>query len=141
MHSDAQLCTLARRRLYSSALLGIGGNSVEFLIVWLVLALVVAAVADVRGRSAFGFFMLSVLLSPLIGLVVLLAGRNLAQEQRDEAKRQAQQQHELTLLRGHGAPTASRADELEKLISLKERGALTDEEFQAEKARLLSRQP
>lgn len=39
---------------------------------WLVLAFVVAYAAARRGRSAIGFFFLSLIFSPLIGLLVLL---------------------------------------------------------------------
>lgn len=45
----------------------------EFFIAWFVLAVVVAVIADARGRSAFGYFMLSVFLSPLIGLILAVA--------------------------------------------------------------------
>jgi hypothetical protein len=39
---------------------------------------------------------------------------------------------------GGASPQSSRLDQLERLGSLKERGVLTDEEFQKEKAALLS---
>ncbi len=45
----------------------------EAVILWIVLCGVVAYVADRRDRSAAGFFVLSFLLSPLIGAFVLLA--------------------------------------------------------------------
>jgi uncharacterized membrane protein YdbT with pleckstrin-like domain len=40
---------------------------------------------------------------------------------------------------GWSAPTASAADELEKLANLRDRGAITDEEFETKKAQLLER--
>lgn len=40
---------------------------------WTVCAFVVAAAARARGRSAIGWFMLSVLLSPLIAVLLLIA--------------------------------------------------------------------
>jgi hypothetical protein len=40
---------------------------------------------------------------------------------------------------GSGEPAPSQAEELERLVGLKEKGALTDEEFAAAKARLLGR--
>jgi hypothetical protein len=49
----------------------------EFFLAWLVLAVVVGIVASNRGRSGFGYFLLSLILSPLIGLIILLIlGRN-----------------------------------------------------------------
>lgn len=41
-------------------------------LLWLILAFVVGAVASSNGRSFVGYLLLSLLLSPLIGLIVLL---------------------------------------------------------------------
>ncbi len=40
---------------------------------WLVLSAVVGVIASSRGRSGFGYFLLSVILSPLIGLILAVA--------------------------------------------------------------------
>lgn len=42
------------------------------LVVWLVLSVLCGAYASSKGRSGFGFFILAVLLSPLIGFIVAL---------------------------------------------------------------------
>lgn len=42
------------------------------LIFWFFLSIVSGVIAGNKGRSAFGFFLLSVLLSPLIGIIVAL---------------------------------------------------------------------
>jgi hypothetical protein len=47
---------------------------------WLLLALVVAVAAGSRGRSGAGWFFLSVILSPLIGLILVLVLPNLRHE-------------------------------------------------------------
>lgn len=44
----------------------------ELLIGWVVLAIVVGAVASAAGRGGFGYFVLSLLLSPVLGLLVLI---------------------------------------------------------------------
>ena len=41
-------------------------------LLWLVFAIVVGAVAKNNGRSFGGYFVLSLLLSPIIGLIILL---------------------------------------------------------------------
>lgn len=41
-------------------------------LIWLVLCLIPALIAVSKGRSGFGFFLLSFFLSPLIGLIVAL---------------------------------------------------------------------
>jgi hypothetical protein len=42
----------------------------EFLIAWLVFAFVVAIAAGARSRSGIGWFLLSAVLSPLVGLIL-----------------------------------------------------------------------
>lgn len=44
----------------------------EWFLVWLVFSCVVGAGASARGRSGFGWFLLSALISPLLALVLLL---------------------------------------------------------------------
>ena len=50
------------------------------LVVWGLLSWGVAEMASSRGRSWFGFFLLSFLLSPLLGLIVVLVMKNVTQE-------------------------------------------------------------
>lgn len=42
------------------------------IIIWIVLALVVSSLASTKGRSSFGFFVLSAIFSPIIALLILL---------------------------------------------------------------------
>ncbi len=44
----------------------------EILFFWLVLSIVIGIGAASRGRSGFGWFLLSILISPLIALILLL---------------------------------------------------------------------
>lgn len=44
----------------------------EIFLLWIVFSVVIGIGASQRGRSGFGWFVLSVLISPLIGLVLLL---------------------------------------------------------------------
>jgi Short C-terminal domain len=134
---------------------------VEIVIVWLVLAAGVGFLADSRGRSGFGFFLLSALLSPLLGLIVVLVIANLkeveARERQrvfdEEAKeRLRREEHERQLesikaiaapqklqaaQRGTPEPSVSVADEIRKLSALRDEGLLTDAEFQSQKSLLL----
>lgn len=49
------------------------------IIFWFILCIVVGVIASNNGRSGVGYFILSILLSPLIGiLVVLIVGKNLS---------------------------------------------------------------
>lgn len=49
------------------------GPDMLFVILWIVLAVVVGWAASQKGRSGGGFFLMSLLLSPLVGLLVLIA--------------------------------------------------------------------
>jgi hypothetical protein len=124
-----------------------------FIFSWLLFAVGVGVLADSRGRSGVGHFFLSVLLSPLIGLIIVLVAEDLVKAKQAEEDRRYQHQRELesikTIVRATETPpkaapaapqpvSVSVADELNKLLALKDRGALTDDEFAAQKRRLLS---
>lgn len=47
----------------------------EILILWLIFSIVAGLIADKKGRSGFGFFFLSIVLSPLVGIIVALVVR------------------------------------------------------------------
>lgn len=119
----------------------------EWLFLWAAFAVGVGLLANSRGRSGIGYFLLSVLLSPILGLIVVLVQRNLVDQQRQEEQRKADQAAHVESIRAiaqsnAGATRAdgsSLADELDKLAALKEKGHLTAEEFAAQKARLLAR--
>ncbi len=61
----------------------------EILLVWGALSFVVGIAANARGRSGLLWFLFSLLLSPLIGLILVLVMRNLRQERllRDGGRR------------------------------------------------------
>lgn len=89
---------------------------------WLVLSGIVSILAARRGRSGSGFLILSILLLPLIGFLVLLASRDLAREARDAEIRE---QESIRQKQAFEAMTAqplqgSVADELIKLKRLTE---------------------
>lgn len=52
----------------------------NILTVWIILAGIVAIVAGARGRSAVGWLFLSVIISPLLGLLFVMAMPNLKHE-------------------------------------------------------------
>jgi len=60
-----------------------------FVVGWIVLCFVVAYVARQRGRSGLGLFLLSLFLSPLIGLLVAMALPVRDRTKEREAKRTA----------------------------------------------------
>ncbi|MDG2265584.1 MAG: hypothetical protein P8L91_01240 [Candidatus Marinimicrobia bacterium] len=48
---------------------------VEILIFWLALAFIAGLIASGKGRFFFGFFLLSIILSPLIGIIGALIAK------------------------------------------------------------------
>lgn len=124
---------------------------------WLVCAVLVAVLANSRGRSGIGYFLLSIICSPLLGLLIVLLTRNLTVEDEKEALRRKEQaaqleaqrmEHEKQLesIRAISAskpilPTESSvsvADEIRKLGDLKAAGLITEAEFQEQKNKLFS---
>lgn len=115
-----------------------------FVVVWTVLAIAIGFWADSRGRSGLLYFFVSWITSPLLAGLVLLLSANLRKEQErreDDARVHERHLEEIRALatnkHGEGAPV-SLADELQKLAELKEKGVLTDAEFQRQKEKLLS---
>ena len=75
----------------------------EILVFWLVFAVIVGVIANNKGRSGIGWFLFSIVLSPLLGLIVV-----------------------LVLSPGTDrAPVIGVADELTKLVALRDSGAIT----------------
>ena len=131
-------------------------------VIWGLMCWGVAALAGTRGRSSFGFFLLSFVFSPLLGLIVVLVMKNLTEEagkeserrredERRELDRKREHETQLESLRAVAASQSSRApaqaletavtgsiaDELTKLAALRDKGILSPSEFAMQKARLL----
>ncbi|GLO38211.1 hypothetical protein PPUN14671_50480 [Pseudomonas putida] len=116
------------------------------IVFWLVLSAGVGMLASSKGRSFWGFTLLSVITSPLLGLIIVLIVSDLNKESAREAQVAAENERHLESIKAIArsntvaAPSqenVSVADELEKLAALKERGILTDEEFATQKKQLL----
>jgi hypothetical protein len=89
------------------------------------------------GKAAWILFLIVL---PLLGaLIYLIAnGDGMAERQINDAKAMKAAQDEYIRSVAVGGGGASAADELEKLAKLKASGALTEEEFSAQKAKLLA---
>ena len=69
----------------------------EIIFVWLLLAAGIGFLANSRGRSGFGFFLLSAVLSPLLGLIVVLVISNKREEEKKEQIRIADEERKERL--------------------------------------------
>lgn len=125
-----------------------GVMHMEIFIFWFLLAIGVGLLANSRGRSGFGFFLVAVVLSPLLGLIIVLVTENKtkvaeqAERDRLEHQRRLEEVKAITAAPAAAVATIARAgasvaDELRKLADLRDAGVLTPAEFEKQKSRLL----
>ncbi len=95
---------------------------VILLLFWFILCGVVAYVASNRGHSGLLFFLVSMVLSPLVGLILALVIPT--KKQRGSLD--------------YTGSTGSVADEIKKLQELVHSGAITQAEFESKKRQLMS---
>lgn len=107
---------------------------------WIVFSFVVALVGTDRKIGFWGSFLVSIFLSPLIGLIVTLVSKNKEDEAYKKKILSVQKSHleELKKLSETGkTATVSVAAELEKLGKLKEEKLISEEEFQSLKSKVI----
>lgn len=86
------------------------------------------------GKALWTIF---VVVAPFLGVFVYLIARGSAMHERDYERALAQEQAFRSYVQDAATPTGS-ADELVKLADLKERGVITEAEFQTQKAKILA---
>ena len=90
------------------------------ILTWFILAILVGVYASNKGKSFLGYFFIAALLSPLVGFIIVFVSKdNTAKEQPIIIEKE------------------SVSDELLKLNELKEKGILTEAEFNEQKKKLL----
>jgi len=82
-------------------------------------------------------WVLFVIIFPFLGVLVYLIARGGKMHER-AAQQAAQQQKAFDAYVKQAAGSSSSADELSKLADLKEKGAITDAEFESQKAKILA---
>lgn len=105
--------------------------------IWTLIAVIsdIFSSEDLSGMGK-GLWMLAVIIVPWLGVLVYLIMRGDAMQQRRVEAAEALQEAQRAYIRD-AAGSVSTADELEKLAALKEKGVISEEEFAAEKAKLL----
>jgi cbb3-type cytochrome oxidase subunit 3 len=91
---------------------------------------------DLSG-AAKAFWVLFVIILPFLGVLVYLIARGDKMHER-AADQAAQQQKAFDDYVRQAAGSGSKVDDLAKLADLKEKGVLSDAEFEAQKAKLLA---
>lgn len=106
---------------------------------WIIGSFVIGFIGINRKIGFAGAFFLSLLLSPLIGLIVTLVSKDVDDEAHKEAVLDALRNRRDDDLPGWTEPASfSIADELIKLERLKDDGVITKADYEKQKARLLS---
>jgi Short C-terminal domain/Phospholipase_D-nuclease N-terminal len=122
-------------------LLDIFWTMLEFFLFFIWIFLIITIFMDIfRSHDMKGFtkflWVLFIIILPLLGALVYLIARGGSMHERQVAAAQAQQQAFDSYVR-ETAGTSS-ADQLAKLADLKASGAITDDEFNQAKAKILA---
>ena len=93
--------------------------------------------SDLSGWGKAGWFIF-VLIIPVIGVLVYLIVRGGKMHQRQVQAAQAQDQEFRSYVQDAAGSQTSSADELAKLADLRDKGVITAQEFESQKAKLLA---
>lgn len=112
------------------------------IVIYFILCLLMGHFGSQRRIGFLGGFLLSLILSPIIGAIFIFTSKTLenAKNEQQALALQKQQAQALAEMRNaqqqQGQP--STADELRKLAALKAEGVITEADFEAQKAKLLN---
>ena len=90
------------------------------------------------GGVAKALWVIFVILLPFLGVLVYLIARGHSMSERDYQEAKAQEQAFQSYVRSAAGTGGGSADELTKLADLRDKGVITDAEFQQQKAKLLA---
>jgi ABC-type multidrug transport system fused ATPase/permease subunit len=127
---------------YNYPILGIFWTMLEFFILFLWIWLLIMIFADIfRSHDMNGWvkalWVIFVIILPFLGILVYLIARGGSMHERAAAAAAQQQKAFDQYVKQAAGTSSSSADELAKLSDLKQKGVLTDAEFEAQKAKLL----
>ncbi len=127
---------------YNYPLLDVFWTMLEFFAFFIWIWLLIIVFGDIfRSRDMGGFakalWIIFVIVVPLIGVLIYLIARGGSMHERAVERAQQQDQAFREYVQ-QTAGSSSPADEVARLADLKASGAITDEEFQAAKAKALS---
>jgi hypothetical protein len=90
------------------------------------------------GGGAKALWLLFIIFVPFLGTFVYVIARGSSMTQRMLERAQAQQEALNASIRDAASSSGSTADELSKFAALRDQGVISDAEFEARKAQLLS---
>lgn len=110
-------------------------------IAWIVVLFrVIADIFRSHDMGGWGkaLWVIFVVVAPFLGVFVYLIARGHSMAERDAGEARAQDAAFRSYVQETVGSSGGTADELSKLADLKERGVITDAEFEAQKAKLLA---
>ena len=129
---------------YTYPLLGIFWTMLEFFLFFLWIWLLIIIFSDIfrshdMGGLAKALWVIFVIIIPFLGVLIYLIARGGSMHERAAAQAAQQQKAFDSYVREAAATSGDNtADQLSKLADLKSKGVITDAEFDAQKAKLLS---
>ena len=106
--------------------------------IWLLITIFIDIFrSDDMGGWAKALWVLFVIVLPFLGVLVYIIARGNSMQERAMQQAVAQEKAQRAYIQQVSGGGGSSADELEKLAKLHSQGVLTDEEFAAQKAKLL----
>jgi phosphate/sulfate permease len=107
---------------------------------WIIGSIIAAFLGMNKRIGFFGALFISLILSPLIGLIVAAMSKDIDEIGRQNTMINAQkkQNEALKAIQENTAPKVSASDELEKIVKLKESGIISDEEYQKLKDKIIN---
>ena len=129
---------------YTYPLLSIFWTMLEFFLFFLWIWLLIVIFSDIfrshdMGGLAKAVWVIFVIVLPFLGVLIYLIARGGSMHERVEAQAAQQQKaFDAYVKQTAGTSGGSNVDQLAKLAELKSKGVLTDAEFDAQKAKLLS---
>jgi ABC-type multidrug transport system fused ATPase/permease subunit len=110
-------------------------------VIWIII--VIRVFNDIFRSDDLGGFvkvlwMLFVIFLPLVGVFVYIISRGKGMSERDERTLQAREAKFNAYIQETAGSTKSMVDELAKLVELRDSGAITTEEYETAKSKLLA---
>jgi len=107
------------------------------IVLWIILVIITISLARSGGRSGFGWFILSLFITPLLALIILLIVGN-SPEMRYAEMRRNESETDGTEEEDEQVSNQNKAiNDLEKFKKLLELGAISQDEFDAKKTELM----
>jgi hypothetical protein len=128
---------------YNYPILSIFWTMLEFFLFFLWIWLLIVIFGDIfrshdMGGLAKALWVLFVIIIPYLGVLIYLIARGGSMHERAEQQAARQQKAFDEYVKQTAGSGGNSADELAKLADLKSKGVLTDAEFEAQKAKILS---